>query len=73
LIFMGDLVNLYMTTIQLKSEINKTLDKVPENVLPDILDYLKQIEAQSSDHAKLTSNFKKILLEDKGLLERLAK
>lgn len=61
-----------MTTIQLKKEIKKVLDDIPENVLPGILDYLKQIRHQSPDQIKLNNNLKKILTEDKELFERLA-
>jgi uncharacterized tellurite resistance protein B-like protein len=62
-----------MTTKDIKSEIQKSLDKVPERVLQDVLNYLKQIENQSIDKVNLTMNFKDILTEDKELLERLAK
>jgi hypothetical protein len=62
-----------MTTIQLKAEIKKAIDKVPENVLPDILDYLNRIQHQSHDHVKFERNVKKILTEDRELFERLAK
>jgi hypothetical protein len=61
-----------MTSIQIKTEIQKVLDEVPENVLIDILDYLKRIQHQPSGQVKLASNLKKILSEDKELLERLA-
>ena len=61
-----------MTTIQLKTEIQKVLDQVPENVLPEILYYLKQIQDQSPDQVKLSNNLKKILSEDKELFEKLA-
>jgi hypothetical protein len=62
-----------MTTIQLKAEIKKAIDKVPENVLPDILDYLNRIQHQSHDQLKFDKNVKKILTEDRELFERLAK
>jgi hypothetical protein len=62
-----------MTTIQLKTEIQKTLDQIPENVLPDLLQYLKQIQHQSPEQIKLANNLKRILSEDKELLQRLAK
>jgi hypothetical protein len=61
-----------MTTIQLKTEIQKVLDEVPEEVLPGILNYLKQIQHQSPDQIKLNNNLKKILTEDRELFERLA-
>lgn len=62
-----------MTTKEIMSEIQKTLDTIPENVLQDILDYLKVIQGKSADKIKLTKNLRDILTEDKELLERLAK
>jgi hypothetical protein len=62
-----------MTTKEIKSEIQKTLDNIPENVLLDILDYLKVIQGKSADNVRLSKNLRDILTEDKELLERLAK
>ncbi|WP_276371075.1 hypothetical protein [Chryseolinea sp. H1M3-3] len=62
-----------MTTKEIKSEIQKTLDNIPESVLQDILDYLKLIQGKSIDKIKLSKNLRDILAEDKDLLERLAK
>jgi hypothetical protein len=62
-----------MTTKEIKTEIQKSLEKVPENLLQDILDFLKKAEAQSTDSISLAKNLKSILKEDKELLERLAK
>jgi len=62
-----------MTTKEIKSEIQKTLDNIPENLLQDILDYLKLIQDKSPDKIKLSKNLLHILTEDKELLERLAK
>ncbi len=62
-----------MTTKEIKSEIQKTLDNIPETVLQDILDYLKLIQGKSVDKIKLSKNLRDILTEDKELLERLAK
>ena len=62
-----------MTTQEIKSEVQKSLDKVPENILQDILDFLKKAENQSSTTVSLAKNMRDILLEDKELLERLAK
>lgn len=61
-----------MTSVQIKAEIQKVLDEVPEDVLIDILDHLKQIQQQASGEIKLAKNLKKILAEDRELLERLA-
>jgi len=62
-----------MTTVQVKTEIQKVLEQVPEDLLPDILDYLKQIQLQTHDQISLSNNLKKVISEDKELLERLTK
>lgn len=64
---------IHMTTKELKSEIQKTLDKVPETVLQDILKYLKQFEATPVDKIQLANQLREILTQDNRLLERLAK
>jgi hypothetical protein len=61
-----------MTTKEVKSEIQKVLDKVPDNLLQGILDYLKTIQSKSADTVQLSQNLKQIISEDKALLERLA-
>jgi hypothetical protein len=62
-----------MTVNEIKSEIQKSIDKVPESVLQDILDFLKSVENKSNEQLNLTKNLKSILVEDWELLERLAK
>ncbi len=62
-----------MTTKEIKSEIQKALDNIPESVLQDLLDYLKAIQNKSTDNIKLGKNLRTILTEDKELLEKLAK
>lgn len=62
-----------MTTKEIKTEIQKSLDNVPESVLHDILHFLKQAEKQSAESVSLASNLRSILTEDIELLERLAK
>ncbi len=62
-----------MSTKEIKNEIQKSLDNVPDSVLQDILDFLKQAKKQPADRLILTKNFRNILTEDKELLERLAK
>ncbi len=61
-----------MTTKEVKSEIQKVLDKVPETLLQDILDYLKTIQSKSSGTVQLSKNLSHGISEDKALLERLA-
>lgn len=61
-----------MSTKEVKEEIQKILDTVPEEVLYELLDFLKTAQNQSHDQVSLSINLKKILSEDKELLERLA-
>lgn len=60
-----------MTSIEIKKEIGKVLDQVPEKFLGDILNLLKEVKLDQSD-SKLISNFNKILSEDSELLNKLA-
>lgn len=60
-----------MTAIEIKKEINKALDQVPEKLLVDILDLIKKVQSENSN-STLTSNLKKILSEDGDLLHKLA-
>ena len=62
-----------MTPKQIKTEIQKVLDTIPEDTLQSILDYLNSIKNQSADSISLSHNIRKILSEDKELLERLAR
>jgi mRNA-degrading endonuclease RelE of RelBE toxin-antitoxin system len=62
-----------MTTLELKTQIQKELDKVPESILQNVLDYLKQVQQQSPEQIRRDINFRRILSEDKELLNRLAK
>ena len=61
-----------MTKTEIKNEIQKVLDNVPENILKDILDLLKGIQDHSSDKIGMTHSLRQILEEDKDLLEKLA-
>jgi 5'-3' exonuclease len=53
--------------------LDKVLENIPEQVLQDILEYLKQLQKQSADKINLSSHLRQILQEDKALLEKLAK
>ncbi len=63
---------LIMTTSDLKLEINKAIDNVPESVLVEILDYLKQIQITPIEKIDLSRHLGLILREDRELLQRLA-
>ena len=62
-----------MSTKDLKDRINKVLEDIPEEILGDVLEYLKSLTNRSKGSIKLTDNLRKILDEDKYLLDRLAK
>ena len=59
-----------MSVIEIKSEIEKELDKVPEKVLLEVLSYLKQ--AESNPELDFKKHLEIILKEDDNLLKRLA-
>lgn len=61
-----------MTTTEIKKEIHKVLEQVPENLLADILIILKEVQSQKTTKSTLTSNFNNILAEDSELLHKLA-
>jgi hypothetical protein len=61
-----------MKTIQVKTEIQRLLDTVPDNILQELLEFLKQAQAQNKDKSALSNHLKKILQEDRELLEKLA-
>jgi hypothetical protein len=62
-----------MTTKEIRKEINRVIQEVPENFLEDILSYLKQIEKKSKNDVEAFSDLKRIFREDQELLEKLAK
>jgi len=61
-----------MTKKEIKAEIEKVLDQIPESVLEDLLQYLNSLKTKTSEKIKMSKNLKKILEEDKSLLEKLA-
>lgn len=62
-----------MTTKDLRKEISRVIQQVPDDFLSDILSYLKQIEKRSVKDIESFQHLKKIFKEDKELLEKLAK
>jgi len=61
-----------MTTTDLKYEIQKAIENVPESALVDLLDYLKQIQITPNEKINLSTHLSLILREDKELLQQLA-
>lgn len=65
-------VFLGMTTGEVKTEIIKVLEQVPENVLTNLLDYVKELQKHSSEDIELAKFMRETLIEDRQLLEKLA-
>jgi hypothetical protein len=61
-----------MSKEEIKSEINKVLDTLPDKALEDLLSFLKNIGDNSSRTFDTGTLLKKILEEDNNLLKRLA-
>lgn len=61
-----------MATKDLKIEIQKVLDTVPENLLKDVLLYLQEIQKRTAPEFNNSQHLEKILTEDRELLKKLA-
>ena len=61
-----------MSKLEIKEEITKIIDGLPEDLLGDLLLYLQEVEKKPSSSRTLVANFRKILTEDSNLLKRLA-
>ena len=61
-----------MSKDQIKYEINKVLDLMADKALEDLLSFLKNVEGQSESSFLDSSRLKRILTEDKDLLQKLA-
>jgi len=57
---------------ELRIEIQKLMEHVPETMLEDIYKFLKEAANNSPESIKLSHNLNKILTEDTELLKRLA-
>jgi hypothetical protein len=62
-----------MSKEEIKHEINRVLDHLSDKTLQDILSFLKNIKDKQSLSFTDRAVLDKILSEDKGLLEKLAK
>lgn len=59
--------------MEVKQEITQLLEALPSEVLGDVLTYLRQVEKTAPAKRYLTLNLQAILLEDREVLEKLAK
>jgi hypothetical protein len=62
-----------MKSQDLRTEINRLIQDVPDIFLEDILSYLRLIEKTSEQDLKALSDLNRIFKEDQELLEKLAK
>lgn len=58
--------------MQVKEEIVKIVDNLPDDFLQELLQYLKKLDQASQANAKLSLNLNAILIEDKEVLSKLA-
>lgn len=61
-----------MSKEDIKLEINRVLDRFPDTALLDLLSFLRNIDNKQPLSLVTGDNFKKILSEDKDLLQKLA-
>ena len=59
--------------MEIKQEITQIVDILPNEILGELLHYLRQVEKVSQEKMRLSLNLKTILTEDRELLEKLAK
>ena len=52
-----------MTKLEIKNEIQKVLENMPENILQDILDLLKGLQNQAIDKLEITHALRQIIDE----------
>ena len=61
-----------MSRDELKEEIAKVLETVPEEILEDVLDYLKLLITNPKEKLSMTIKLRQIIIEDEELLQKLA-
>lgn len=62
-----------MSTKELKEAIQIKLEEMPDPILQEVLDYLRQFQAKTPEEQKRVIGLKRILDEKRELLLRLAK
>ena len=62
-----------MSKDELRSEINKVLDKFSDKALEELFSYLKKLQNSNSALLSNPKDLQRILSEDKQLLQKLAK
>ena len=62
-----------MTVVEIKTEINKKLESLPEDALNDVLHLVSELQHRTEEELKRDKNFEKIIADNKDVFERLAK
>lgn len=61
-----------MSTAELKEEMHRVVDNIPETALNEALAFLKGLQNNSPERMKRAERFERILVEDRELLQKLA-
>ncbi|MCU0418719.1 MAG: hypothetical protein MUC38_03600 [Cyclobacteriaceae bacterium] len=61
-----------MPVTEIRSEINSTLDRIPPEMLPEVLTWLREAEKSGTWTVRTVNQVKAIFEEDKELLTRLS-
>lgn len=61
-----------MTVLEIKSEIKRTVDELPESSLTELLDLVKDLQQYPSVDIASVYQLKQIIAENRRLLEKLA-
>lgn len=64
--------NTDMSNKNVKAEISRLIDEIPEESLGEVLAYLKEVKKLNLKDLRTSNNLNKILKEDRNLLKRLA-
>lgn len=62
-----------MTVVEIKTEITKKLEYLPEDALNDVLHLVSELQHRTEEELRRDKNFEKIIADNKGVFERLAK
>ncbi|MGN6181223.1 MAG: hypothetical protein ACTHNW_18720 [Mucilaginibacter sp.] len=61
-----------MTTLELKTAIHQAVEKVPEDALQEIFDFINSVQQTAHDDDKVYGLINKIIEEESNVLRRLA-
>lgn len=61
-----------MTSAEIKTEIQKTIEQLPEETLGEILFLLQELKSKPGENTQMVKFITETLAEDHKLLERLA-